>query len=250
METTEIAKLAGKLRIRGQIKVETGLHIGGTSEALEIGSLSLDIIKTSRGVPYIPGSSLKGKLRSMLAYREGSGSAGKDSRKIKEIFGDSGDAKGEDDIRGRLIVRDAYLDEGKFREEFKRSSLHAPFVEYKTENTIIRASGTATNPRTQARVPRGTCFDFCLLFNVMDQQGGDDDFIQGHNERLVKELLLAMRMLEDDYLGGSGTRGYGQVTFPRDTLVFEYKTIRDYENPGGTWSPLTHYKLSLTPAQP
>ena len=246
MKTTELTKLAGKLRIRGQIRVETGLHIGGTSEALEIGSLSLDIIKTSKGVPYIPGSSLKGKLRSMLAYREGSRSASQDSREIKEIFGDSGD-RDDSEFRGRLIVRDAFLDEAHFQQEFRKDRLKEPFVEHKTENNIKRASGTAQHPRTQARVPRGAQFEFCLIFDVLQQEGGPGDFWSGHNKELVEELLLAMRMLEDDYLGGSGTRGYGQVAFVRESLRFEYKTIRDYENPQGTWSALNHYSLHQSP---
>lgn len=57
-------KLVEIYKISGQIKLETGLHIGGDEGVIEIGGNDNPIVRDiSTGNPYIPGSSLKGKMR-------------------------------------------------------------------------------------------------------------------------------------------------------------------------------------------
>ena len=59
--------LLGKLQFKSVILVETGLHIGGGGENLNIGGLDKPIIRDPlTQYPYLPGTSIKGKLRSIL----------------------------------------------------------------------------------------------------------------------------------------------------------------------------------------
>ncbi|NTU61315.1 MAG: type III-A CRISPR-associated RAMP protein Csm3, partial [Caldiserica bacterium] len=109
-------KLIEKVFISGKIVAETGLHIGGSKTALDIGGVDLNVIKTANGVPFIPGSSLKGKLRTILAREHGSTDVKEDPEIIKEIFGAPNDKseqgsnpKKENGIPARLIIRDAFL---------------------------------------------------------------------------------------------------------------------------------------------
>lgn len=212
-------KLTGKIFIEGKIKAVTGLHIGGSKTALDIGGIDLNVIKTSEGIPYIPGSSLKGKLRSLLAREYGSESVNSDNDTIKEIFGESPNKESEGKIT-RLIVRDSFIGEDiKKNMESKNgefSELELEYTEGKWENTIDRKSGTAGNPRQIERVPAGAEFTFELVYNVYDNKKDDH----------IKEIIKAMRLLEDDYIGGSGSRGYGKVKFT--DVKFLEKTIDIY----------------------
>ncbi|MDW8466916.1 MAG: type III-A CRISPR-associated RAMP protein Csm3 [Chloroherpetonaceae bacterium] len=106
-------KLIKKIFITGIIETVTGLHIGGSKTALDIGGIDLNVIKTARGVPFIPGSSIKGKLRAILAREEGSLDIKQDSAVLQEIFGSAND-KTQEGKPARLIVRDAFLDEEHF----------------------------------------------------------------------------------------------------------------------------------------
>jgi CRISPR-associated protein Csm3 len=195
-------KLISKIFISGSIVAETGLHIGGSKSSLDIGGIDLNVIKTADKVPFIPGSSLKGKLRSMLARLEGSDSVKSDNEYIKTIFGDSG----ENDKKGavtRLLVRDALMkDPADFKKRFK--DLEFDYTETKWENTIDRKTGTAQHPRQLERVPAGAIFQFELVYDEYD-----DDKTQEH----LTCLRTAMRLLEGDYIGGSGSRGYGKIRF-------------------------------------
>src|SRR5690554_5658768 len=101
--------------VKGTIVLETGLHIGGSKSSLDIGGLDSPVIKTPQGVPYIPGSSLKGKIRSLLGIKEGSVDVLNDSDLLVKMFGTS--AKGKETI-SRLIFRDALLDQQDFKEFF------------------------------------------------------------------------------------------------------------------------------------
>ena len=243
-----IEKLAGKIRISGQIELVTGLHIGGTKEALDIGGLNLDVIKTPHGVPYIPGSSLKGKMRAMLAMREGSIDVDMDSEIIKEIFGDSGE-DAQKGLRGCLLVRDAFLREEQFRKDFDQDRLNEPFSEYKTENRIQRIAGKAEHPRTLARVPAGARFDFELMVNVQAIEDSERPETEGINAKRIRQILLALRLIEDDYLGGNGSRGYGQIKFDRQAFVVGFRSLKDYEEGRETWQPLSSYSLYETVPQ-
>jgi CRISPR-associated protein Csm3 len=213
-------KLIGKYIITGEIKCETGLHIGGSKTALDIGGIDLNVIKTSAGMPFIPGSSLKGKLRSLLAKEEGSINPEQDSQTIKEIFGDAPSKNSEGEIT-RLIVRDSFLKnyseienkEGEF------SELELDYTESKWENTIDRKSGTAGSPRQIERVPKGAIFTFEIVYNIYDDNNKD---------KHLEEIKKALNLLKDDYLGGSGSRGYGKISF--NDLHFKEKTIENYKS--------------------
>lgn len=215
-------KLISKIFITGQIELVTGLHIGGSKTALDIGGIDPNVIKTSEGVPFIPGSSLKGKLRSLLAREAGSCSVDDDSETIKELFGDPPTSKnGQSGKITRLLVRDSFMNpDSKSKLEKKEgefSGLELEYTETKWENTIDRKSGTAQHPRQLERVPAGTIFDFELVYNEFD-----DNKTETH----IAEIKKAMKLLEDDYLGGSGSRGYGKIKFIN--VKFETKDIPNY----------------------
>lgn len=217
-------RLISKIFITGQIKLITGLHIGGSKTALDIGGIDLNVIKTSEGVPFIPGSSLKGKLRSLLARETGSYSVDSDNETIKEIFGDPPTASnGQNGKITRLLVRDSFIiPESKSKLEKKEgefSDLELEYTEIKWENTIDRKSGTAQHPRQLERVPAGTIFDFELVYNEFDDNKTDNH---------ISEIKKAMKLLEDDYLGGSGSRGFGKIKFIN--VKFEKKDINNYTN--------------------
>ncbi|NTV18266.1 MAG: type III-A CRISPR-associated RAMP protein Csm3 [Bacteroidales bacterium] len=228
-----MSKLIEKVFISGTIVAETGMHIGGSKTALDIGGIDLNVIKTSSGIPYIPGSSIKGKLRSILAREEGSIAIGSEKgipynaitdRKcpnIIEIFGDANDKDNKISTSARLIVRDAFLYMEHFKKEKEGGGIFAEleldYTESKWENTINRMTGMA-NPRQLERVPAGACFKFCFIYNVMDD---------GKKETHLKEIIRAMRILEDDYLGGQGSRGYGHIKF--ENVTIEKKTIEQYK---------------------
>jgi len=218
-------KLQGKLFINGKIKALTGLHIGASKTDAAIGDIDNSVIKNSEGVPYIPGSSLKGKIRSLLEKKEGKelcicGNREKDCN-ICVIFGSAADKRAEETGPTRLIVRDCHLTEETRRKmenkegEFRELDLF--YTESKWENTIDRVTSRASNPRQTERVPQGAEFEFQMVFNLME------------NEDIARfeYLLSGLFLLEDDYLGGSGSRGYGRIEF-RD-LAISIKTMKDYE---------------------
>lgn len=216
-------KLMGKLFINGRIKALTGLHIGGSKTDVAIGDIDNCVIKTSEGVPYIPGSSLKGKVRSLLEKKEDKKlcTCGQKDCKICVIFGTGADKRSEEAGPTRLVVRDCHLTqetkrkmenkEGEFRE------LELIYTESKWENLIDRLNSRADNPRQTERVPQGAEFDFQMVFNLMENQ----------DVERFDYLMLGLSLLEDDYLGGSGSRGYGRIEFK--DLQIAVKTIADYE---------------------
>ncbi|MEZ4775450.1 MAG: type III-A CRISPR-associated RAMP protein Csm3 [Bacteroidia bacterium] len=226
-------KFTGKLFITGKIRAVTGLHIGGSKAALDIGGIDLNVIKTAIGkVPFIPGSSLKGKLRTLLAREVGSIAVSAKQLKgapgihdmspeaiyISEIFGFPGDAENETEVPTRLLVRDAFLDTYGFEKTFSEADLTDEYTEEKWENTINRRTGTAEHPRQLERVPAGADFDFVMIYNVYDD---------GKKDAHIKHIRRAMRILEEDYLGGQGSRGYGAIEFV-DVELSE-RTVEDYE---------------------
>lgn len=198
-------KLLEKIVLQGTITLETGLHIGGAKTALDIGGLDLPVIKTPKGVPYIPGSSLKGKIRTLLAKKEGSLDIRDDSDILRQMFGgiELKEKNKKQEIT-RLIFRDAYLDVEKFKQDFPEEEvkLETNFTETKTENTIERKTGKAQHPRTIERVPAGAVFHFEIVLDKYDTDNSD---------KFVEKLKKGFELLEKDYLGGSGTRGYGKV---------------------------------------
>jgi CRISPR-associated protein Csm3 len=217
-------RLQAKLFITGQIELKTGLHIGGSSSALDIGGIDSNVIKLANGQPYIPGSSLKGKMRSLTGKKHGcddlDGNILRTHPDIALVFGLPGNQT-EAGFFTRLVVRDAGLDKTYF-DQLKESGefeLELPFTEGKWENTIERQTGATKRGglRQLERVPAGARFSFSLVYSIFN----DTD---RQNLTLVVE---ALRLLEDDYLGGSGSRGYGQIEF--QNLTFALKTSEQYE---------------------
>lgn len=220
------AKLQSKIFIGGEIHLMTGLHIGGASSSLDIGGLDNGIIKTAKGLPYIPGSTLKGKLRNMLAKVSGSDDVKTDNKEIRTLFGSSSEGK---EVNARLIVRDAYLDEAKFDATFSSVELELGHSEVKWENTIDRKN-SAANPRQLERVPAGTIFNFNMVL---------DDYDDTQTDSLLIQLKLALRLLEGDYIGGSGTRGYGQIKF--ENISAKKLSVQE----DGTLTPDNNYPFVL-----
>ena len=199
-------QLVKKIKINTSITLITGLHIGGNSENVEIGGIDTPVIKlASKGdVPYIPGSSLKGKMRCLLEQTEGASNVGL-NKDINNLFGiTKNDSIGIKDNRpSKLIVRDAILTEDSKSYLLGCDNLDMPYTENKYENTIDRVTAKA-NPRNMERVPAGAEFNAEFIINVWDN---DDE-----NE-LIAMFEKGIRLLENDYLGGSGSRGYGQIKF-------------------------------------
>lgn len=194
-------KLKKKIIYTGTIVLKTGLHIGGTNTALNIGGPDKFVVRNPiTQLPYIPGSSLKGKMRSLieLAYGEtDNGSVTKDpNTKAGKLFGVASEININNGHPSRIIVRDGEL---KNPEELSNTDLL--YTESKTEVTINRITAKAM-PRTFERVPAGAKFNLEMVLNVFD---GDDE------DELKNTIKKAIELLEDDYLGGNGSRGYGQV---------------------------------------
>lgn len=189
-----------KIKVTTTLELISGLHIGGNGDNVEIGGIDTPVIKmpTKDNQPYIPGSSLKGKMRCLLEQIAGSVDVGGNDT-INGLFGYS--AK---NIPSRIIVRDAYLTEQSGLQLKGNDNLDMPYTEGKWENVINRTKGTAEHPRQIERIPAGAIFNTEFIINVWD---GDD-------ENMLKDLLKeGMRAIENDYLGGNGSRGYGQVKF-------------------------------------
>ncbi len=200
--------------IKGQIELLSGLHIGGGDDTMKIGGIDNSVVKdVNTDEPYIPGSSLKGKMRSLLEWHlrlvelpnaDGSPfssrlmemvpeASKKDAETLLKLFGDPNPESPYGITR--ISVGDCTV---------SKESKGMELSEAKYENTIDRKKGTALNPRQTERVPAGVRFDFDIRIKIM----ADDD-AQALEEMVKKGLEL----IEQDYLGGSGSRGYGRVRF-------------------------------------
>lgn len=306
--------LLGKVRVSSLLKLETGIHIGGGGERLDIGGLDKPIIRNPiTRHPYLPGSSIKGKLRSILERfwkkplnrQGGSGTyryesddlidgyteintndspilikfEGSRNCQLSRIFGSTGSncwvkadlaaqerlervpnvtprmiIKSRDDahsfarfdnsaeelkaeeikeryvkVKGRnaparLIVRDCHLEEGSIG-LLERVDTSLYMTEWKFENGIDRVTAAA-NPRQVERVPAGAEFQFELVYTVEDAHQAIED---------LQNIAIALAILEDDALGGHGSRGYGKVRF--QNFNFSYRSLEQYRqitNPSGT----------------
>lgn len=199
-------QLIKKIKINTSITLITGLHIGGNSENVEIGGIDNPVIKlASKGdVPYIPGSSLKGKMRCLLEQVAGAPKVGLDE-KVNNLFGiTESKANNTSNQPSKIIVRDAMLSDDSKKMLLDCDNLDMPYTENKFENVIDRVKGIAQHPRQTERVPAGAEFNAEFVINVWD----DDD-----EQELLALFEKGIRLLENDYLGGSGSRGYGQIKF-------------------------------------
>lgn len=220
-ETKPEFKFIGKYIITADIKLKTGLHVGGTEEGFDIGGIDNQVIKDKvTGLPYIPGSSLKGKMRSLLewAYNqveiklndktnkwEGN-LCKKPGEPIGIVFGipaEDHQQKDAEKVPGptRLTVRDASPDKNQVQ-IWENAMGEKIYTEAKTENAIDRLT-SAANPRSMERVPADSIFKVEFVYDVYKKE-------DVQNLRLLFE---GMMLLEDSYLGGGGTRGSGKVEF-------------------------------------
>lgn len=201
-----------KIQITGTIEVVTGMHIGGSEAFAAIGAIdSPVIIDPLSRKPIIPGSSLKGKMRALLAkaYNPTVVNHNDDSEKISRLFGSSANNKL---MTSRLIFSDMILDN---YDELHSKGLDS-ITEVKFENTISRTTSVA-NPRQIERVIRGSKFKLNIIYDVLEdyQDQALDD---------IKILVEGMKLLQYDYLGGGGTRGNGKIKFSNvtaDTVIGE-----------------------------
>ena len=271
--------LLGKLSLTSQLSVETGLHIGGGGENLDIGGLDKPVIRDPlTKYPYLPGSSIKGKLRSTLERLlnkplnrpGGSGTRryesddllngfteveeglfiayeGASTCQISRLFGSTGGSKfwmpietareegllennsptqtiqGQNCVKinrgrnapARLIIRDSHLIP-ESAAKLKQVDTGLYMTEWKFENGIDRVTAAA-NPRQLERVPAGSKFQFELVYTVEDKDQAVED---------LQNIAIALAILEDDALGGHGSRGYGKVRF--QNFEFSYRSLAQY----------------------
>lgn len=268
--------LLGKLRLTSTLVVETGLHIGGGGENLDIGGLDKSVIRDPiTQQPYLPGSSIKGKLRSTLERLlkkplnrpGGSGTYRYESDDLEDgyteiangqyvafqgaatcplsrVFGSTGgskcclkpevvtrenlDNRGSATINNeayvktkgrnapaRLMVRDAHLLPESVK-QLEKIDTGLYMTEWKFENGLDRVTAAA-NPRQLERVPAGAKFHFEMVYTVENEAQAVED---------LKNLAIALAILEDDALGGHGSRGYGKVRF--ENFQFYYRGVEQY----------------------
>lgn len=204
-------KLTSYSTVKGIIRCESGLRIGGSKDSLEIGTTDNPIIRHPiSGLPYIPGSSLKGKMRSLLEVQAGTFSAkgsacdcGKCD--VCKLFGCGNPQKATE--MTRLIFRDAMMtpeSEELLREAQAEKGVN--FSEIKNENWIDRKTGKAGQGglRSQERVPEGTTFNFEVSIRIFDTD---------NKESIKKKISEGLVLMQKDYLGSSGSRGYGKIKF-------------------------------------
>ncbi len=219
--------------ISGKIRCRTGLHIGAGKETIEIGGIDNMVLRDSvTKLPFIPGSSLKGKMRSLLELSDSLASQSivkNNGEPCKcgtcvpcKIFGVSASESNKERAMKngptRLIVRDAYptQDTQDRWKELREMGDVVRGAELKYENTINRITSVA-NPRPMERVPKDSEFEFEMVFGIFDDE--DKNNMMG--------VFQAMKLLEDHYIGGSGTRGYGKVKFTEISIV--KRTVNYYK---------------------
>lgn len=232
-------KFLGNIILRGIIRCETGLHIGGNKDLFEIGGIDSPVIRDPvTQYPYIPGSSLKGKMRFLLEWETGRVSQDGKPHKcdneekaktcpVCRVFGISADK----DFRvgpTRLIVRDAHPTQPTI-EMWKGLNTGLLYTEWKKENYIDRITSKA-DPRDIERVPKGSEFEFEMIYSIYDMGDGGTKDVE-----FFKYVEITMRLLKDSALGGSGSRGYGKISFPAEKKRMIFRSREDYiENREGT----------------
>ena len=214
----------------GKIILQSGLHIGCGDLEMKIGGTDHPVIKHPHTLdPYIPGSSLKGKIRALLEMRSGlmKNSGGnplseqalencspeqkKEGEKIIKLFGTAGSSDKENEKYGptRVSFGDCMINLS-WKEQARLNQWS--IFEIKSENSINRIKGSAANPRFIERVASGAQFDFCIRLK---------EFEEDKTLNLVALLLEGFKLLEYDALGGNGSRGYGQITFEFDDPTYQ-----------------------------
>lgn len=230
--------------IKGRIILKSGLHIGAGDTEMHIGGTDNPVLKHPHTQePYIPGSSIKGKVRSLLEMESGLMAATKGEpvqvktlkgltgeqetkcKKILKIFGTSGAESDEFSEHKLGPTRVSFADcpiNAKWKEKARQHRW--AFYEVKSENSINRIEGTARNPRYTERVVEGAEFDFSVSLKLLDKK----------EDELFEYLLDGLKLLEMDALGGSGSRGYGRVEFQFDdeNLNEKFRIRKPFSNGG------------------
>jgi CRISPR-associated protein Csm3 len=234
-------RLIGKLILSGDLHCETGLHIGAGKGSLEIGGADNPVVKDAFGLPYIPGSSLRGKLRSLLENALGLTAPselvflskrrgqevrihqsdrpddevcllfGRNPGRLERVEGEA--VESSTASPARLAVYDAPLDPESITAQM-RENLDDEITEVKSENAIDRITAQS-NPRTLERVPAGARFRVRLVLDVLC----DED------KALAARVIEGLRLLEDDALGGGGSRGNGRVRFANVKLSWRNRNF-------------------------
>jgi CRISPR-associated protein Csm3 len=226
----------GLATLTGVLEVRTGLHIGAGKDTVEIGGIDSPVVKTPAGDPYVPGSSIKGRMRFLLEWAFGkvrpdgrawgweAGDCTDPDDPVLRIFGTNAKREAWGAGPTRLLVRDAML-----ASDWRQAQLDAgrELTEAKTEVVIDRIAGKALDsvgPRQFERVPPGARFDFEAAFRVysVNGDGGARDL------DCLAWAIQGLGLIEQDALGGSGSRGYGRVSFGTLTL----------RGPGGAPPPI------------
>lgn len=227
-------QLLKKIFINGKTKALTGLHIGGSDIGLAVGGTDKVIIRNPvTNQPYIPGSSLKGKMRSLFEKVNGefsrhnrdipNGPCQDASSKSGRLFGIN--ASAEEPGQTHLIVRDGKLLNPEVLEKAKTDM---PYTEIKTEIILDRVTSQAS-PRQIERVPAGAEFELSLVLDIFD---GDDE------KEYLGYVFEALSLVQDDYLGGGGTRGSGEVKFILEGVLYKDKEIYESNTAAKPYSGL------------
>jgi CRISPR-associated protein Csm3 len=232
-------KLIGKLILEGEMHCETGLHVGAGKGSLEIGGADNPVVKDAHGRPYVPGSTLRGRIRALLEQSSGmavpselvfiSKRKGQEVRihqsdrpddEICILFGRSpgrmekvggGDIESNHATPARLSVFDAPLAPESITPQM-RETLDDELTEVKSENAIDRITSQA-NPRTLERVPAGARFRVRMVLDILCAE----------DAALPALVVQGLRLLEDDALGGGGSRGSGRVRFDNLRMMWRGK---------------------------
>lgn len=232
-------KFLGKLILEADLTCDTGLHIGAGKGSLEIGGADNPVVKDAFGRPYVPGSSLRGKLRSLLEQAAGLTPSemvflskrkgqevrihqsdrpndeicllfGRNPGRMERVSGDT--VEGSTATPARLTVCDAPLDSDSITSQM-RENLDDELTEVKSENAVDRVTSQA-NPRTLERVPAGARFKTRLILDILCEA----------DKELASTLAEGLRLLEDDSLGGGGSRGNGRVRLSNIKLAWRGKS--------------------------
>jgi len=234
-------QLVGKLILSGDLHCETGLHIGAGKGSLEIGGADNPVVKDAFGLPYIPGSSLRGRIRSLLENALGLTTPAElvylSKRKGQEVRIHQSDRPDDEicllfgrnpgrmdrvageplDTRAatpaRLAIYDAPLVSESITAQM-RENLDDEITEVKSENAIDRITSQA-NPRTLERVPAGARFQVRMVLDVLCEE----------DKALAARLIEGLRLLEDDALGGGGSRGSGRIRFANLKLIWRNRAF-------------------------
>jgi CRISPR-associated protein Csm3 len=155
---------------------------------------------------------------------------------IDLLFGSSGGRRGGPT---RLVVRDATAGAGDSREStvafWAALDSEGLGTEVKAEAALNRVTAAA-QPRQVERVVAGSRFELELVLSVFDQRPDE--------EALLKDVIVALQLLEDSYLGGHGTRGYGRVRIalrehPAIATAADYESGRRKTRPTGDLKALS-----------